>query len=94
MVAPGKPGSVVACYSVLNIQDSNIPVPQVKRVADVEELFLPPELQFMQRLGPRLPAEAVELLAMDANDVSEIAVPAKNGADDFVEFWEIQVIRD
>jgi hypothetical protein len=41
----------------------------------------------MQRFQTRLPAEAVELLAVDTHDVSEIAVPAKNSADNFVEFW-------
>jgi hypothetical protein len=66
----------------------------VKGVADVQKLFLPTEFQFVQRFRTRLPAEAVELLAVDTHDVSEIAVPAKNSADDFVEFWETKVIRD
>jgi hypothetical protein len=34
------------------------------------------------------------LLAVDANEVTEIAVPAENGANDIMELWEIHMIRD
>jgi hypothetical protein len=30
---------------------------------------------------------------MEANDVTEIAIPSEGGSDDFVEFWETQAIR-
>ena len=48
----------------------------------------------MQGLRPCFPAEAVELLTMDANDVAEIAALTQNGEHDFVEFWEFHLIRD
>jgi hypothetical protein len=44
------------------------------------------------RLG--FPAEAVELLTMDAKEVAGIAPPAQNGAEDIVEIWELDLIRD
>ena len=36
--------------------------------------------------GWRFPAEAVELLTVDTNDIAEIAVPPEDGAKYFVEF--------
>jgi hypothetical protein len=40
------------------------------------------------------PTKAVELLTVDTNEVTEIRVPPENGTKDFVEFWEIHLIRD
>ena len=62
-------------------------------VTDIEELFLPVKLEFMQDFGSCLPSKAIELLTVDANDVAEIAIPAQNGAHDVMEFWELQVVR-
>ena len=64
----------------------------MQRVADVEELFLPMQFEFMQSFGSLLSAEAVELLAMDTNDVAQIAGPAKNCAEDVVEFRELYLV--
>jgi hypothetical protein len=55
------------------------------------------QFEFMQRFRSRLAAEAVEFLTMDADDVARIAVPAKNRAEDVVEFgkfsWSETEIR-
>ena len=40
-------GHMVGFSTVLNIQDSNIPLPHMQRVADVEELFPPVQLEFV-----------------------------------------------
>jgi hypothetical protein len=42
-------------------------------------------MSFVKGFGLGLPAEAVELLTMDANDVAQIAPPAQNGAEDIVD---------
>jgi hypothetical protein len=39
---------------VLNIQDPNVPLPHIKGVADVEELFLSVQLELLQWFRPRL----------------------------------------
>ena len=49
-------------------------------VADVEELFLPVQPEFVYGFGPRLSAEAVELLTVDTNEVAKISAPSENGA--------------
>jgi len=67
-------------------------LPHVERVADVEELFLPMQLEFVQGLRPVLPAEAVELLAVDPDDITQIAVPAEDSAKYIVELGELHVI--
>ncbi len=85
---------VITFRAFLYIDHSNIPLPHVEGVADLEKLFLFMELQFAKRFRPRLPTEAVELLAVDANDVSEIAIPSKNGANHFVKVWEFHAIRN
>ena len=54
----------------------------------------PSEFEFPQRFRTRLSAEGVELLTMDANDVTEIAIPAEDGADDLVKLREVHVIRN
>ena len=61
----------------------------MQRVADIEELFLPMQLEFVQSFGSRLSAKAVELLAVDADDVAQIAIPAENRAKDVVEIGEL-----
>ena len=48
--------------------------------------------EFVPGFGPRSPAEAVELLTVEANDVAQIAVPPENGTEDFVEFRELHLI--
>jgi hypothetical protein len=81
--------NIAAFDSVLNIDDANIPLPHMQRVADVEELFLPMQFEFVQSFGSRLSAKAVELLAVDADDVAQVAIPAENGAKDVVEIGEL-----
>ena len=63
-------------------------------VADVEELFLPVQLELVQCFRPRLPPEAVELLTVHTNDVAQIAVPPEDNAEHVVEFGERHVIGD
>lgn len=63
-------------------------------VTDVEELLLPVQFEFVQRFRSRLPAEAVELLTVDANDVAQVTVPAKNCTEDVVELGELQLVGD
>ena len=48
----------------------------------------------MQSSRSRLPAEAVELLTVDADDVAQISVPAQKGAEDVVELGELQLVGD
>jgi hypothetical protein len=65
----------------------------VQRVADIEKLLLPVEFQLVQGFRTRFEAKAVELLAADANDVAEIALPTVNNPDHSAEFWEFHLIR-
>src|SRR5208283_2859680 len=51
---------VVAFDPVLNIQDANVPLPHMQGVANVEEFFLPVQLELVQYFGPRLPPEAIK----------------------------------
>ena len=59
----------VVTFRPLNVEDSDIPFPHVQHVADVEKLFLPVELQLVQGLRPRFPAEAVELESVKKSGV-------------------------
>src|SRR5882757_11213776 len=77
---------VVAFDPVLNIQDAKVPLPHMQGVADVEELFLPVQLELVQCFGPRLPPEAVELMTVHTNDVAQITVPPEDNAEHVVEF--------
>ena len=86
--------SVITFHTRLYIENSNIPLPHVEGVADVEELFLSMELQFAKGFRPRLPAKAVELLSVNPNDVSEVPLSSKNRANDFVKVWEFHAIRN
>jgi hypothetical protein len=51
-------------------------------------------MKLVQGLGARSPVEAVELLAVDTNDVAQVAVSAENGTKDVVEFRELHAISD
>ena len=61
----------------------------MQRVADIKELLLPMQFEFMQSFGSGLSAETVELLAVYADDVAQIAAPAKNRAKGVVELREL-----
>jgi hypothetical protein len=79
-------GQVAIRQNALNVEDSDIPLPHMQRIADREKLLLPVELQLVQGFPPRFPAKAIELLTVDTNDVTEIILPAKNKPDHSVEF--------
>ena len=65
----------------------------MQSVANVEKLLVAVQFQFVKGFGLGLPAEAVELLTMDANDVAQIAARAQHGAEDIVEIWELHLIE-
>ena len=50
--------------------------------------------KLVQGFGSRIPAKAVELLAMDTDKVAQIVAPPQDGAKDIVELRQIQLIRD
>lgn len=89
LVKPFSARELLARDRVLNIDDANIPLPHMQRVADVEKLFLPVQFEFVQSFGSRLSAKTVELLAVDADDVAQVAIPAENRAKDVVEIGEL-----
>lgn len=66
----------------------------MQRVADVEKLFLPMQFEFVQSFRSRLAAEAVEFLAVDTDDVAQIAFPAQKRAKDVVEIEELELVGD
>jgi hypothetical protein len=78
----------------LDIDNPDIPFPHVDCVANIQEFLLAMQLEILQRLRSRGAAEAVELLAVDAKDVIQVAAPAQDGAEDFVKFDQFQIIRD
>ena len=85
-------GKLILFFSILNIDNSHVPLPHVEGVADVEEFFLPMEFQFVQSLRSVLPAEAIEFLAVDPDDVTKIADPAQDREQDIVELGKWHVI--
>jgi len=68
--------------------------PQVQSVADVQELLLAVELELVQGFRPSVPSKAIELLPVYTDDVSQIAIPAKNRPEDVVEFGQPELVRD
>jgi hypothetical protein len=46
------------------------------------------QFEFVQSFGSRLSAKAVELLAVDADNVAQVAIPAENRTKDVVEIGE------
>jgi hypothetical protein len=60
---------VLPFHSLLNVEDADLPLPQVQRVANIQELLLPVKLELVQCLRPRGAVKTVELLTMDADDV-------------------------
>ena len=48
-----------------------------------------PQLELAQGTRPRCPAEAIELLTVNAEEETDV-VPAENGAEDFIELEEVE----
>ena len=92
--APYTDGQVVARHTGFDIHHPHVPLPHVQGVANVEELLLAVQLELVEGLGLRLPAEAVELLPMDTNNKAQITPPSQNGAEDIVKVWELHLIGD
>ena len=70
-------GQVVARDTGFDIHHPHVPLPHVQGVANVEELLLAVQLELVEGLGLRLPAEAVELLPMDTNNKAQITPPSR-----------------
>ena len=87
-------GLTVALRPLLDVENLNIPLPHRLGVADVEELFPSVQFELVQGLGARLFSKAVELLAVDMNDIAQIAAPAQDGSKDVVELRQIHLIGD
>jgi len=54
---------------------------------DVKEGFGRPQLEFAQASGARCPAEATELLAVNAEEEADV-IPAEDSAEDGIKFVE------
>ncbi len=52
------------------------------------------QLKISKRLRSSAAAEAVELLAVNANDVAEIAAPAQDGMENIMQPGEIRAVRN
>jgi hypothetical protein len=79
----------VVLFATLNIDNADIPLPPMQGVAEVQELFLAMELELVPSVRSGLPPEAVDLLAVYADEVVQIAVPAQNGSEHVVEWHSI-----
>jgi hypothetical protein len=62
------------------------------RLLPLQKRFLAVELEFAEGGSPGLPAKAVELPPVDANDITQVTFPAEDGAKDSVEVVELKVI--
>src|SRR5215471_13964309 len=69
------------------VQEPDFPLPEIDRVAGVEEGFAGPQLELAQGFGTRCPAEAIELLAVNAEQEGDV-IPAEDGAEDRIKFVE------
>ena len=76
----------------LNVHDTELPLPHVQQVADVEELLLAMRAKLSQGLRSRATPEAVELLPVDPKGVSEIATPAQYPLDDIMQIAQFSVL--
>ena len=81
-------------HRLLNVENADLPLPQVQGVADIKELFLPVRLELVQCFRPRVPAKTVELLPVDADNVAQIVILSKNGPEDVVELGQPQAVRN
>ena len=52
------------------------------------------QLEISKRLGSSAAAEAVELLAVNANEIAEIAGPAQDGVENIMQAEEIRAVRN
>ncbi|HTF61547.1 MAG TPA: hypothetical protein VK638_02425 [Edaphobacter sp.] len=82
-------GLLVFLGSVLYVEHLHVPLPVGQGVADVQKLLLPMELEFMQSFGAGLSPKTIELLPINAEDVSQVVVPTQHGAEDIVEVGQI-----
>jgi hypothetical protein len=86
---PGPPNyrHLIAVASHLTVEQPEFPFPKIQPTRGVEKRFPRPQLKIPQGcpLCLRPSEEADEFLAVDVKAETE-AIPAKNGAEDFVEF--------
>ena len=64
----------------------------MQRVAHIQKLLLAVEPEIAEGCFTRLTPQAVEFPAVDANDLTQVAFPAKDGTEDSVELLELQVV--
>jgi hypothetical protein len=85
MAAPG--GSLPLHRRTHRLAHAWVTLPEIHRAAGVEEAFAGPPRQLAQGLGAGGPAEAMELLAVNAEQQADV-IPAEDGAEDRIQFVE------
>jgi hypothetical protein len=73
--------------SALLVQQPDFPLPEIDGTTGVQEGFRGPQLELAQRPGARCPAQAIEPLAVNAEQEADV-IPAEDGAEDRIKFLE------
>jgi hypothetical protein len=76
---------VIAHGSGFFIQQPHFPLPEIDSAAGVQEGFGGPQLELTEGSGTCGPAEAVELLAVNAEEKPDV-IPAEDSAEDGIKF--------
>ena len=76
---PGLPSNVPSGFwpSRFDIQNANLPFPQIEEVVGIEELFAAPKLELAQEVGSQV-ASSANLLPVDTEVVERLSAPAEN----------------
>src|SRR6516225_12404578 len=71
------------------VQQPDFPLPEIDGAAGVPERFGRPQLKLTQGAGTCGSAEAIELLAVNAEEKAEV-IPAEYGAEDLIQLEEVE----
>src|SRR6185369_5115583 len=78
--------------AVLNVQHPQLPFPEVKCITEIQQFLLPSQLKIAELLPTGASLIAIKFLSMDADDETQVMLPAEHAQEHVVEFGDLHII--
>jgi hypothetical protein len=78
--------------AVLNVQDTDLPYPEIQGITDIEKLLLAAQLKIAASSATGASSVTIKFLSVDANDETQVLLPTQHTQEDVVEVGDLYII--
>jgi hypothetical protein len=78
--------------AVLNVQDTDLPYPEIQSITDIEKLLLAAQLKIAASSVTGASSVTIKFLSVDANDETQVLLPTQHTQEDVVEVGDLYII--